>query len=301
MLVERIRAGDKKARNELVERNLPLIRFVANELTRGGKFPAEIELEDLLSEGALGLIRAAETFDPSKAKFSTFAVPTIRGYMTRGCKARGSMIRLPVYVRSELAKREREVALSDREPRFDERAQLSSAGEERLRAALATRKSVLSLTREPGEDPLGPEDPRPGTLDLVLAREAQNAAEGTVRRWLAGLNGAHRQVLVLRYGLNGKVEHTRGEVAALLGVTPRTVFNREASALKRLRLAALGDQIPAKQATRMRVTIPLEKVRERLEFFRGNCAAAARVLGISAEQLRRLADEQGWMRPRKAS
>jgi RNA polymerase primary sigma factor len=99
-LARRVQAGDKAARNELVERNMTLVVSMANKFYRGGSLKNPVlDLEDFINEGAIGLIRAAELFDPDKnVTFSTYATYWIRQASMRLIDNSSKAIRLPVHV-----------------------------------------------------------------------------------------------------------------------------------------------------------------------------------------------------------
>ena len=87
----RLRSGDPRARTELVERHLPLVRHLARRFTGGAEL-----LEDLEQVGAIGLLNAIDRFDPTSGNaFSSFAVPTILGEIRRHFRDRTSHQRLP--------------------------------------------------------------------------------------------------------------------------------------------------------------------------------------------------------------
>ena len=230
-----VEKGDLKAKERLINSNLRLV--VANAKRYQGQ---GLSLLDLIQEGILGLIRAAEKFDWRRGyKFSTYATFWIRQAMQRGLEQKARTIRIP----TELAQRERRVARVERElaaelgrePTDEEiarRAQIEPEELERIRGASRVVTSLDRPVGEDGETELGAllpsEQPSPEEeIGVGLGEQA-------LRRAISRLPDSEREVVRLRYGINGDEATTIRDVGRRLGIPGRQVRRLEEQALRRL-------------------------------------------------------------------
>jgi RNA polymerase primary sigma factor len=247
-LAKRIERGDLEAKDRLVNSNLRLVVSLARRYQGVG----ELELLDLIQEGVLGLIRAAEKFDWRKGfRFSTYATLWIRQSIQRGLADRGRTIRLPVNV----AQRERRIATAERklatqlgrDPTDEEVAQAADLPVGQVVEMRDVARIVTSLDRPVGET-------QETALGDLLASEGAGTEEEVevsltgevVRRTLEELPEREREVIKLRFGLDGDSEPLPlSQTGARLGIAPETVREVEGRALERLsrrrELAALSD------------------------------------------------------------
>ena len=235
VLAARVAAGDRQARDRLVETNLALVVTVARRFLGRG-----LELDDLNGEGNLGLIRAAERFDPRfGARFSTFAGCCIRQAIREALTHTTSTIRLPVrMVRLLMKWRRAEHALGcelGRAPSFDEIASslgLSEARKGRVSRALdAGRLRPESCYGNGLGDRLfgSVTDRRGGDEEEVDAEDARAVA----RQLIGQLDRRERAILMLRFGLEGE-GLSLAEIGRRLGVTRERVRQLEGRALGKL-------------------------------------------------------------------
>jgi len=234
-LARAIERGDLRAKERLINSNLRLV--VANAKRYQGH---GLALLDLIQEGILGLIRATEKFDWRRGyKFSTYATFWIRQAMQRALDTKARTIRLP----HDLAQRERKIARVERQlaaelgrAPSDEaiaaRAEIDPAEIERIREAA---RAVTSLDRpvgEEGETGLGellPSDQPSPEDEVTLTLE-----EETLREAIERLPEPERNVVRLRYGINGDEATTIRDASRRLGIPGREVRELEARALERL-------------------------------------------------------------------
>ena len=227
-LAERIAKGDQEARNELVRANLRLVAHIARGYDGRG-----LDAEDLVSEGYVGLITAAERFDPRfNTRFSTYASFWIKEAIQSALCNTTAMIRIPVHAINLLNKwRRTTVALEralGRVPQFDEVAGAMNLPEGQRRIieqALCTR-----YRSDAGEMPIEvaaqPEEP------LADLEDAEDLDE--LRDRLERLSPRERTVITLRYGLGGGKPMTLKETGGRLGITREWVRKIEIRALATL-------------------------------------------------------------------
>lgn len=237
-LTRRIERGDLDAKEELIAHNLRLVVSIARRYRGQG-----LAFLDLIQEGTLGLIRAAEKFDWRRGlRFSTYATYWIRQSILRGLDHRGRSIRLPINV----AQRERRVARAQRalatrlgrEPTLEEVARdagLSPGEVQQLRRSACVVTSLDRPVGEEGDITLG--DLVPGRPEAVTEPVELSLARDAVQSALAALPESERDVLAARYGLDGDEEPlSAAETGRRLGLSSTRVRQRERSALERLSL-----------------------------------------------------------------
>jgi RNA polymerase primary sigma factor len=236
-LAKRIEEGDERAKECMINSNLRLVISIARRYPR-----TELSLLDLIQEGTLGLIRAVEKFDWRRGfKFSTYATWWIRQSIDRGLQNKSRTIRMPVHViqrERKVLKAEQELASAlERQPSDEEIASLTDLSPKQVREVLDAPRTVTSLDKPitEGDATLGEMMPGEGPdpeeeVDIALE-------SAVVRRALERLPEAERDVLGLRFGLDGETPpHTLDQVVQKLGISRNRVRRLEAEGLARLAL-----------------------------------------------------------------
>ncbi|MGH2979654.1 MAG: sigma-70 family RNA polymerase sigma factor [Solirubrobacterales bacterium] len=234
-LAKRIEQGDQEAKDRLINSNLRLVVSIAKKYQA-----ADLTLLDLIQEGIFGLIRAAEKFDWRRGfKFSTYATWWIRQSVERGIANKARQIRVPVHIlqrEHKIQRAERRLTVElGRQPTDEELAQATGLPLEQMQDVRLAARAVTSLDRPVKDDDtalgelLESEEGLPEELVEVSLRG------DTVREAVAELPPPEREVVKLRYGLNGHPDpKSVEEVVRQLGLSREDVRRIERAALSQL-------------------------------------------------------------------
>jgi RNA polymerase primary sigma factor len=236
-LARRIAKGDQEALQRLVEANL---RFVVSYCKRYRGLG--LSFLDLIHEGSLGLMEAAKRFDPDRnVKFISYAVWWVRQAIFHALSEQHRIFRLPQKLSGQVSKvgnaREKLASELDRAPTTAELAKRTDLSEHEVENALKVAGDDLSLSAAVGEEgnlELG-DTIEQDTVPSVERQLMRSSFEEQIRSLVAELDEKERQVISMRFGLDGEDPRTLQEIGEALGLSRERIRQIESKAKEKLR------------------------------------------------------------------
>ena len=244
ILLTRIKQGDKRAKDIMIERNIRLVIKMARKYSGRG-----LELLDLIQEGNIGLMIAVDRFDLEKdCKFSTYATWWIKQVMTRAIDDKGRTIRLPVYIsewntKIRNAKKELQKELN-RIPTDEEVATKLNISTDKLDELSIVSQSMLSLNQNISEEDDGQlsdyiEDESTVSPEIEAI---ENVAKEELEKVISTLKPREQQIIRLRFGFDDSEAKSLQEIGDILGISGERVRQLESRSLKELKQKILRKQ-----------------------------------------------------------
>ena len=236
-LSQRIKAGDQEALNQLVRANLRFVVSVAKQYQNQG-----LSLQDLINEGNVGLIKAAQRFDETRGfKFISYAVWWIRQSILQAVAEQARTIRLPLNQVGAVSKLKKTAAILEQEyqrkPSTEEIAKELDLPEAKVRALMGMNMHQISTDAPLDDDEDGNfldvyVDQNSTSTDQAVEKESDNKA---IHKALELLSDKEREVLSMYYGIGTSREYSLDEIAMNLGISRERTRQIRDRALKRLK------------------------------------------------------------------
>ena len=236
-LAARIKKGDKEARTLMIKANLRLVVKIAQDYSNYG-----LPLQDLISEGNIGLIKAVERFDPAKGgKLSTYGSWWIKQSIKRALANQSKTIRLPVHMVDKIAKLRRISRMlteaNGREPTDEELCEETGISRKKLTMLKRAAQRPTSLDAPVGDDESSSYAEIIGDERAVNPLDAlsDKNMHGELDDLLEVLNERESKIIDARFGLGGKTPMTLEEVGREFGVTRERIRQLQNIALDKMR------------------------------------------------------------------
>lgn len=238
VLAKAAKDGDRKAMEKLINCNLRFVLTIAKEYQR-----FNLDVEDLINEGNIGLIKAVNKFDETKGyKFISYAVWWVRQSIMQYIYENGSLVRLPINKINVIGKvnkaAEKLIHQLDREPTPEEIQAITALSDDEIKSTFIDTNKCYSLDQKLSEDSEGELiDIIPGeTLEDIDGKLNGESLKTEINNVLNGLTERETRIINLFFGLNGNPELTLKEIGDKLNLTNERVRQIKEQAVRKLRV-----------------------------------------------------------------
>ena len=236
-LAKKAKNGDDAAKEKIVKSNLRFVITIAKKYQNHG-----LDLEDLISEGNIGLLIAIEKFEPSKGyKFISYAVWWIRQSILRAISDKGRMIRIPVNKTMEITKIKKAFncvyKTKSEQNEFEQVAKMLNLSDNYVKEMLHISGDMISLDQE-----LDSSDSSATMIDFIEDKInprpedecLNNSLKDELEKAMSSLKPVERRVLKMRYGLDGEKEMSLQEIGDRFNLTKERIRQIEKKAIVRM-------------------------------------------------------------------
>ena len=248
-IAKRAKEGDLEARKQLIQANLKLVIIIAKKTIHMSKIP----MVDLIQEGNLGLMIAAEKFNYKLGyKFATYASWWIKQSMFKAISEQSHCMKIPVYVQETLSKFSKIKSVMEKENncqvKTQEVAEKMNVDAEKIDSFLSAYTKSISL-----ESGFENSDGKDMSFADIIEDETASVSETVefdslrkdIMNVVSTLKEREQEVVKMRYGLDDTAKRTLEEIGNLYGVTKECIRQTELRALKKMRFSALGQEVLA--------------------------------------------------------
>lgn len=239
--------GDENAKKQLIQANLKLVVTISKKAIHMSGLP----LIDLIQEGNLGLMIAAEKFNYKLGyKFSTYAGWWIKQSMFKAISEQSHCMKIPVYIQETLSKfskvkseMEKQYGCQVKNSDVAKKMDVSADKIETFLSAYTKTISIESGLERANGDELNVADILEDTKASVTEAVEYDSLKNDIEMVVSTLKEREQEVVRMRYGLGDSAKHTLEEIGNIYGVTKECIRQTELRALKKIRMSALGQEI----------------------------------------------------------
>ena len=248
-MARRAKEGDLEARKQLIQANLKLVIIIAKKTIHMSKIP----MVDLIQEGNLGLMIAAEKFNYKLGyKFATYASWWIKQSMFKAISEQSHCMKIPVYVQETLSKFSKIKSRMEKENncqvKIQDVAERMNVDADKIDTFLSAYTKTISL-----ESGIENSDGKDMSFADIIEDETASVSEtvefeglrSDIMNVISTLKEREQEVVKMRYGLDDTTKRTLEEIGNLYGVTKECIRQTELRALKKMRFSALGQEVLA--------------------------------------------------------
>ena len=248
-IAKRAKEGDAEAKKQLIQSNLKLVIIIAKKAIHMSKLP----MVDLIQEGNLGLMIAAEKFNYKLGyKFATYASWWIKQSMFKAISERSHCMKIPVYIQETLSKFSKVKSTMEKEyncqVKTQDVAKRMNIEPDKIETFLSAYTKTISL-----ESGFENSDGKDMSFADIIEDESASVVEAVefeglrrdILNVVSTLKEREQEVVKMRYGLEDSTRRTLEEIGNIYGVTKECIRQTELRALKKMRMSTLGQEVLA--------------------------------------------------------